>query len=119
MSLEGTKYDKNAFKYSTRESTGPLKYVMDIYRQESCTPCGGDQNVAKHSDRVALENDILGHNRILTHDESMKYQKNDKIANTLPFISPYICERNLANKSFIDNNTDRNNYMQQLKNKKQ
>lgn len=119
MSLEGTKYDPNSFKYSTRESTGPLKYVMDIYRQESCTPCGGNQNVAKHADRIALENDLLGHNRILTRDESKKYQKNEKIANTLPFIAPYVCERTISAPSFLDNNQERNNYMQQLKNNKQ
>ena len=116
MSLQGTKYDQSAFKYATRESTGPLNYVMDIYRQENCIPCGAPKNVAKHSDRVALENDILGHTRILTRDESQKYQKNDTIANTLPFVAPYVCERTLTHPTFIDNNFARNDYMRQQKN---
>ena len=103
-------------KYLEYWNNKPLKYLLDVNRHESCIPCGNKPNVTNHKDRVALENDLLGNNRKLSRDPKQKYQKNEKIANVLPYLNPLLCERNLQNNKFLDNNG--NNYMNELKGKK-
>lgn len=114
MSSDRTIYDKGAYLIKTDAASKPLNYVLDINRQENCVPCGDQPNVAKHADRIALENDLMGHSRKLSRDPAQKYQKSDVIANTLPFTAPYVCERNLSHPTFIDQNVN-NKYMEDLK----
>lgn len=114
MSSDRTIYDEGAYTKKTNESTKPISYVFDLARQESCMQCDGNVNVAKHVDRVELENDLLGHNRKLSRDPKEKYQKSDNVANTLPFVAPYVCERTLSHPSFRDNG-ESNRYMEELK----
>jgi hypothetical protein len=114
MSSDRNIYDEGAYLKKTSESSKPINYMLDINRQENCQVCGDTPNVAKHVDRVSLENDLLGHTRKLSRDPKQKYQKNTNIANTLNFTVPYICERNLTDPSFIDQNNG-NKYMEDLK----
>jgi hypothetical protein len=116
MSFDRTIYDKGAYMAKTGESNTVLGHVLDINRHESCNVCAGKPNVSRHEDRVALENDLLriGNNARLSRDPKDHYQKNEKIADQLNYIPPYLCERNLSSPGFLLQN-DRNNYMNQMK----
>lgn len=114
MSSDRTIYDQGAYMNKVKQASKPLEYVLDINRHENWLTCGNQVNVAKHADRVALESELLGHSRKLSKDPSQQYQKNDVIANTLPFTVPYVCERTLSHPSFLDQNTN-NKYMEDLK----
>ena len=114
MASDRSTYDQGSFLVKTKESIKPLAYILEIGAHENCTPCGDKPNVSVHEERVNLENDILGINRKLSKDPKQKYQKNDKIADTLNYNPPYLCERYIIAPSFIDQNTG-NKYMDDLK----
>lgn len=113
MSSDRSLYDKQSYLVKTDEASKPLEHTLDINRQESCVICGDSPNVTNHADRVALENDLLGYSRKLSRDPKDKYQKNAKIANTLNYSVPYLCERNLNNPKFRDKGG--NEYIEELK----
>lgn len=119
MSSDRTLYDKGAYLAKTEQSSKPLEWVLDINAQESCKVCGNKPNVAKHSDRVALESDLFGLDRKNSKDPNEKYQKNKKIADTLEYQPAWLCERNLKNNKFLVNNVNEPNaYMEKLRNNK-
>ena len=113
MSSDRSLYDKQSYLVKTDEASKPLQHTLDINRQEACTICGDAPNVTNHADRVALENDLFGHNRKLSRDPKDKYQKSSTIANTLNYSVPYLCERNLNNPKFRDQSD--NKYIEDLK----
>jgi len=114
MASDRTLYDMGAYNVKTSDSTKPMSYMMAINANENCMVCGDKPNVSVHADRVNLENDILGLTRKLTKDPKEKYQFNPKIADTLNYSPPYLCERDITDASFINpiNNTK---YMETLK----
>ena len=114
MQSDRSIYDQGAYMIKTKESNKPLSYMLMINAHENCTICGDIPNVSVHADRVNLENDILGITRKLTKDPSKAYQMDPKIAQTLNYVPPYLCERNLVNPSFISQ-TNTNQYMDDLK----
>ena len=114
MSSDRSLYDKASYLVKTDEASKPLEHTLDINRQESCIVCGDSPNVTNHADRVALETELLGHNRKLSRDPKDKYQKSPQIANTLNYSNPYLCERNLNNPQFIEQGNG-NKYMEDLK----
>ena len=114
MASDRSTYDMGAYLVKTKESIKPLAYMLEITAHENCLPCGDKPNVSVHGDRVSLESELLGLTRKLSKDPKMKYQKNDKIADTLNYNPPYLCERSLANDAFLDN-TVHNKYMEDLK----
>jgi len=113
MSSDRSLYDKKSYLVKTDEASKPLLHTLDINRQESCTVCGDAPNVTNHAERVALETDLFGHNRKLSRDPKDKYQKNTRIANTLNYSVPFLCERNLNNPQFRDQRG--NDYIDELK----
>ena len=113
MSSDRSLYDKQSYLVKTDEASKPLEHTLDINRQEACIVCGDSPNVTNHADRVALENDLLGHNRKLSRNPGDKYQKNPNIANTLNYSVPFLCERNLTNSKFRDQSG--NDYIEALK----
>ncbi len=113
MSSDRILYDKNYYLVKTDEASKPLEHTLDINRQEACTVCGDAPNVTNHAERVALESDLFGHNRKLSRDPKDQYQKNARIANTLNYSVPYLCERNLNNPRFRDQRG--NEYIEALK----
>ena len=114
MASDRPNYDMGAFLVKTKESIKPLAYVLEVGAHENCTPCGDKPNVSVHEDRVNLESDLFGINRKLSRDPRLKYQKSDKIADTLTYNPPYLCERNINNTTFLDTK-DHNKYMDDLK----
>ena len=114
MSSDRSLYDKQSYLVKTDEASKPLEHTLDINRQENCMVCGDAPNVSNHADRVALESDLLGHNRRLSRDPKDQYQKSATIANTLNHSVPYLCERNLNNPRFRDQGKN-NRYMEDLK----
>ena len=113
MSSDRSLYDKQSYLVKTDEASKPLQHTLDINRQEACVVCGDAPNVTNHAERVALENDLFGHNRKLSRDPSDQYQKNPRIANTLNYSVPYLCERNLSSPQFRDQSS--NDYIDELK----
>ena len=113
MSSDRSLYDKQSYLVKTEEASKPLQHTLDINRQEACVVCGDAPNVQNHADRVALENDLLGHNRKLSRDPGDKYQKSPRIANTLNYSSPFLCERDLNHPTFRDQSS--NDYIDELK----
>ena len=107
-------YDQGSFLVKTKESIKPLAYVLNIEAHENCTICGDKPNVTVHQERVNLENDLFGLTRKLSKDPRTKYQKSDKIAETLNYSPPYLCERTLNAPSFIDQSKN-NKYMEDLR----
>jgi len=114
MSSDRSIYDQGAYLVKTKESAKPLSYMLQINAHENCIKCGDMPNVSVHEERVNLENDILGLTRKLSKDPKEKYQMNPKIAATLNYSPPYLCERTITDPSFI-NNTNPNQYMEDLK----
>ena len=114
MSSDRAIYDEAAYLVKTTESSKPLSYVLNINAHENCQVCGEQPNVSKHVDRISLENDLLGINRKLSKNPKQQYQKTEKIAETLNYSPAYLCERNLQNKSFL-NNKATNEYMENLR----
>jgi len=114
MASDRSLYDMGVYNIRTSESTKPLSYMMTINAHENCITCGDKPNVSVHKERVNLENDILGLTRKSTKDPKEKYQYNPKIAETLNYTPPYLCERDITDPSFINpiNNTK---YMETLK----
>ncbi len=117
MESDRPNYDMGAFLVKTKESIKPLAYMLEVNAHENCTPCGDKPNVSVHEQRVNLESDLFGINRKLSRDPRMKYQKSDKIAETLNYNPPYLCERKLTDSTFIDT-VDHNKYMEDLRNMK-
>ena len=117
MSSDRSLYDKQSYLVKTDEASKPLEHTLDINRQENCMVCGDAPNVTNHAERVALESDLFGHNRKLSRDPKDQYQRTPTIANTLNYIAPYICERNITASSFRDQG-EGNKYMEDLKKKK-
>lgn len=113
MSSDRALYDKQSYLVKTDQASKPLEHTLDINRQEACQICGDSPNVTKHAERVALENDLLGHNRKLSRDPKDQYQKSQTISNTLNYSVPYLCERNLNNSQFRDQSG--NDYIEALK----
>jgi len=107
-------YDQEAYMIKTKESNKPLSYMLMINAHENCMMCGDVPNVSVHTDRVNLENDILGLTRKLTKDPKKEYQMDPAIAKTLNYVPPYLCERSISDPSFV-NQTNTNQYMEQLK----
>jgi len=114
MQSDRSIYDQQAYMIKTKESNKPLSYMLMVNAHENCMMCGDVPNVSVHQDRVNLENDILGLTRKLTKDPAKEYQMDPKIANTLNYVPPYLCERNLTDPSFISQ-TNTNKYMEDLK----
>ena len=114
MQSDRSVYDQGAYMIKTKESNKPLSYMLMINAHENCTVCGNIPNVSVHADRVNLENDIFGITRKLTKDPSKEYQMDPKIAQTLNYVPPYLCERNIMDPSFI-NQSNTNQYMNDLK----
>ena len=114
MASDRSLYDMGAYNIKTSDSTKSMSYMLTINAHENCTTCGDKPNVSVHMDRVNLENDILGLTRKLTKDPKEKYQFNSKIAETLNYSPPYLCERDITDSSFMNpiNNTK---YMETLK----
>jgi hypothetical protein len=114
-SLDRSMYDEASYEIQVKQSSKPLGYMLNTGAHENCKECGEKPNVTNHMERVDLESDLLGHNRKLSNDPIKQYQKNDKIANTLNYVPPFLCERNLTNNKFYstDNNND---YMEKLRN---
>lgn len=107
-------YDQGSFLVKTKESIKPLSYVLNIEAHENCTICGDKPNVTVHQERVNLENELFGLTRKLSKDPRTKYQKSDKIAETLNYSPPFLCERTLNSPSFIDQSKN-NKYMEDLR----
>lgn len=114
MASDRSLYDQGAFLIKTKDSVKPLAYMLEITAHENCVPCGDKPNVSVHQDRINLENDLFGITRKLSKDPHTKYQKSDKIAETLNYNPPYLCERLLKDPSFVDQLAN-NNYMDNLK----
>jgi hypothetical protein len=116
MASDRTLYDEGAFQVKTKESVKPLAWVLDLNAHETCNTCGDKPNVSKHEERVDVENDLLGINRKLSQDPSQKYQKSDTIATQLNYAPAYMCERNIVDTTFLDQNaTWGNTYMEKLR----
>jgi hypothetical protein len=113
MSSDRSLYDKQSYLVKTDEASKPLEHTLDINRQEACVVCGDSPNVTNHGDRTELESELLGVTRKLSKDPKDKYQKSAKIANTLNYSVPYLCERNLKNPKFRDQQG--NDYIDELK----
>ena len=77
-----------AYLEKTDASSKPLEWILDIKHHEACQSCDNQTTAPKIADRIELETDLLGIRRRLTKDPSQKYQKNPKIANTLPYTNP-------------------------------
>ena len=116
MSSDRTIYDQGAYLTKTDQSSKPLEWVLDVNAHESCKVCGPKPNVSEHGDRVNLESELFGLDRKNSRDPSQKYQKNDKIADTLNYRPAWLCERNLSSKKFLSNEPNESNqYMNNLK----
>jgi hypothetical protein len=119
MSSDRSIYDKGAYLVKTEQSSKPLEWVLDINANENCKVCGPKPNVTGHVDRVALESDLFGLDRKHSRDPKEKYQKNDKIADTLNYHPAWVCERNIKSNDFLVNNVNAPNaYMDELRSKK-
>ena len=114
MQSDRSIYDQPAYLIKTKESNKPLSYMLTVNAHENCMMCGDVPNVSVHGDRVNLENDILGLTRKLTKDPAKEYQMNPKIADTLNYVPPYLCERSITDPSFVSQ-TNTNQYMENLK----
>ena len=114
MSSDRNLYDQGAYLSKTAESSKPINWVLDINASESCQVCGDQPNVLEHTERIRRENDIFGLNRKLTKDPKKKYQKNDRIADSSNFSPAFLCERNIKNKDFLNQNSH-NDYMEDLR----
>ena len=114
MSSDRTLYDQGAYLAKTAESSKPISWILDINANESCQSCGESPNVLEHAERIRRENDMFGLNRKLSKDPRDKYQKNEKIADASNFSPAYLCERNLKNKDFLNQNSG-NDYMEELR----
>ena len=114
MASDRSIYDQGSYLVKTKESIKPFVYMLDIKAHENCTICGDKPNVSVHQDRVNIESDLFGINRKLSKDPKAKYQKRDDIADTLNYVPPYLCERNLKASIFLDQ-SENNKYMEDLK----
>lgn len=114
MASDRTIYDQGVYTVKTKESAKPLSYILQINAHENCTVCGDKPNVSKHDERINLENDLFGLVRKTTRDPKTQYQMDPKIAQTLNYSPPYLCERSLVDPSFV-NTTNTNKYMDDLK----
>ena len=114
MQSDRSIYDQPAYLIKTKESNKPLSYMLTVNAHENCMMCGDVPNVSVHGDRVNLENDILGLTRKLSKDPAKEYQMNPKIADTLNYVPPYLCERYKTDPSFVSQ-TNTNQYMENLK----
>ena len=114
MASDRTLYDMGAYNVKTDTSSKPISYMLMINAHENCTVCGDKPNVSVHPDRVTLENDLFGLTRKLSKDPKEKYQYNIKIADTLNYNPPYLCERDITDPSFI-NPINKTKYMDNLK----
>ena len=94
-------YDEGSYSQQIKQSNKPLGYMLNTGAHENCKECGDKPNVTNHSDRVNLESDLMGHNRKLSNDPAKQYQKSEKIADTLNYAPPFLCERNLTNNNGI------------------
>jgi hypothetical protein len=114
MASDRSIYDQGAYLNKTKESIKPLSYMLQVSSFENCEKCGDKPNVTKHAERVELENDLFGINRKLSQDPKQKYQMDPKIAKTLNYNPPYLCERNITHPSFIST-VNTNKYMEDLR----
>lgn len=114
MASDRNIYDQQAYLVKTKESNKPLEFVLDINSHENCKVCGPKLNTTKHEERVDLESELFGIDRKLSRDPKQKYQKNEKIADTLNYVPAWVCERNLSHKSFLSQNNN-NEYMDKLR----
>jgi hypothetical protein len=118
MSSDRTLYDKGAYLAKTEQSSRPLEWVLDINANENCKVCGEKPNSTKHSDRVSLENELFGLDRKNSKDPKQKYQKSNKIADTLNYQPAWLCERNIKSNQFLVTNINKPNaYMESLRDK--
>ena len=72
--LDRTLYDEEVYVTDNLQRNKPLGYVLNTGAYENCAECNKLPTVTNHTDRVILENDLLGHNRRLSNDPKLKYQ---------------------------------------------
>ena len=117
MSSDRTIYDKGAYLVKTEESNKPLIHQLDLVKHENCNVCeqsDGRKNVSNIGDRIDVESDLFGINRKLSRDPKEKFQFGDK-TKSLNYVPAWLCERELKDEKFLDNNNENSKFLQSMK----
>ena len=114
MAQTNSKNDHMNYLNQTKESTRPLAYMLQVDAHEACQVCGNTPNAINHPIRIHAENELRGLTRKQSRYPGDKYQMGSNLdAITTNYGAPYVCERNLTDKTFIDQ-ANHNEWMEKL-----